>query len=95
MFYKKSILISRPPIDEREILWEKRHYLHDRPEALPKVLLAAHSWDWACLPDLHASLRVWSSLPPIQALQLLLPWYVFVGNYFSIIGFLKRTRNIS
>ncbi|XP_011630891.1 phosphatidylinositol 4-phosphate 3-kinase C2 domain-containing subunit beta isoform X2 [Pogonomyrmex barbatus] len=66
---------SRPPIDEREILWEKRHYLHDRPEALPKVLLAAHSWDWACLPDLHASLRIWSPLPPIQALQLLLPCF--------------------
>ncbi|XP_012279784.1 phosphatidylinositol 4-phosphate 3-kinase C2 domain-containing subunit beta isoform X2 [Orussus abietinus] len=66
---------SRPPVDEREILWEKRHYLHDRPEALPKVLLAAHSWDWACLPDLHASLRVWSPLPPVQALQLLLPCF--------------------
>ncbi|XP_071564109.1 phosphatidylinositol 4-phosphate 3-kinase C2 domain-containing subunit beta isoform X3 [Temnothorax nylanderi] len=66
---------SRPPIDEREILWEKRHYLHDRPEALPKVLLAAHSWDWACLPDLHASLRIWSPLPPVQALQLLLPCF--------------------
>ncbi|XP_011867449.1 PREDICTED: phosphatidylinositol 4-phosphate 3-kinase C2 domain-containing subunit beta isoform X4 [Vollenhovia emeryi] len=66
---------SRPPIDEREILWEKRHYLHNRPEALPKVLLAAHSWDWACLPDLHASLRIWSPLPPVQALQLLLPCF--------------------
>ncbi|XP_020281891.1 phosphatidylinositol 4-phosphate 3-kinase C2 domain-containing subunit beta isoform X3 [Pseudomyrmex gracilis] len=66
---------SRPPIEEREILWEKRHYLHDRPEALPKVLLAAHSWDWACLPDLHASLRVWCPLPPVQALQLLLPCF--------------------
>ncbi|XP_012259521.2 phosphatidylinositol 4-phosphate 3-kinase C2 domain-containing subunit beta isoform X3 [Athalia rosae] len=65
----------RPPLEEREILWEKRHYLHDRPEALPKVLLAAHSWDWACLPDLHASLRVWHSLPPVQALQLLLPCF--------------------
>ncbi|XP_014237353.1 phosphatidylinositol 4-phosphate 3-kinase C2 domain-containing subunit beta isoform X2 [Trichogramma pretiosum] len=66
---------SRPPIEEREILWEKRHYLHEKPEALPKVLLAAHSWDWACLPDLHASLRVWTPLPPVQALQLLLPCF--------------------
>ncbi|XP_046487205.1 phosphatidylinositol 4-phosphate 3-kinase C2 domain-containing subunit beta isoform X2 [Neodiprion pinetum] len=65
----------RPPLEEREILWEKRHYLHDRPEALPKVLLAAHSWDWACLPDLHASLRIWNPLPPVQALQLLLPCF--------------------
>ncbi|XP_076289347.1 phosphatidylinositol-4-phosphate 3-kinase catalytic subunit Pi3K68D isoform X2 [Lasioglossum baleicum] len=66
---------SRPLIEEREILWEKRHYLHEMPEALPKVLLAAHSWDWACLPDLHASLRVWNPLPPVQALQLLLPCF--------------------
>lgn len=78
MFHEIFLVFSRPPIDEREILWEKRHYLHNRPEALPKVLLAAHSWDWACLPDLHASLRVWSSLPPVQALQLLLPWCIFL-----------------
>jgi len=84
MVFFKLTSISRPPIDEREILWEKRHYLHDRPEALPKVLLAAHSWDWACLPDLHASLRIWSPLPPVQALQLLLPWYALLIDYFFI-----------
>jgi len=33
------------PFIEREILWEKRHYLRGVPGALPKVLLAARSWD--------------------------------------------------
>lgn len=61
----------RPEI--REVLWEKRHYLYHIPQALPKVLLAAHSWDYACLPDLHGMLHKWTRLEPIQALQLLLP----------------------
>ncbi|XP_063237766.1 phosphatidylinositol 4-phosphate 3-kinase C2 domain-containing subunit beta [Bacillus rossius redtenbacheri] len=66
---------TRPLVEDREVLWEKRHYLHDRPGALPKVLLAAHSWDWACLRDLHATLHSWSPLPPVGALQLLLPCF--------------------
>lgn len=57
-----------------QVLWEKRHYLYHIPEALPKVLLAAHSWDWASLGNLHAMLYNWTPLPPLQALQLLLPW---------------------
>ncbi|EZA50776.1 Phosphatidylinositol-4-phosphate 3-kinase C2 domain-containing subunit alpha [Ooceraea biroi] len=84
---------SRPPIDEREILWEKRHYLHDRPEALPKILLAAHSWDWACLPDLHASLRVWSPLPPVQALQLLLPCFPDMKVREMAVGWIRELSN--
>ncbi|XP_034937046.1 phosphatidylinositol 4-phosphate 3-kinase C2 domain-containing subunit beta isoform X1 [Chelonus insularis] len=84
---------SRPPIDEREILWEKRHYLHDIPEALPKVLLAAHSWDWACLPDLHASLRVWSPLPPVQALQLLLPCFPDIKVREMAVGWIRELSN--
>ncbi|XP_015112954.1 phosphatidylinositol 4-phosphate 3-kinase C2 domain-containing subunit beta [Diachasma alloeum] len=84
---------SRPPIDEREILWEKRHYLHEIPEALPKVLLAAHSWDWACLPDLHASLRIWSPLPPVQALQLLLPCFPDIKVREMAVGWIKELGN--
>ncbi|XP_051160561.1 phosphatidylinositol 4-phosphate 3-kinase C2 domain-containing subunit beta isoform X2 [Leptopilina boulardi] len=84
---------SRPPVDEREILWEKRHYLHDRPEALPKILLAAHSWDWACLPDLHASLRVWTPLPPVQALQLLLPCFPDMKVREMAISWIRELSN--
>ncbi|XP_054261584.1 phosphatidylinositol 4-phosphate 3-kinase C2 domain-containing subunit beta-like [Macrosteles quadrilineatus] len=66
---------TRPLLEDREILWEKRHYLVSQPQALPKVLLAAHSWDYACLSDLHAMLHTWAPLEPVSALQLLLPCF--------------------
>lgn len=63
-------------VDKREVLWEKRYYLHSAlPHALPKVLHAAHSWDFASLCDLHALVRSWRPLGPLQALELLLPRY--------------------
>lgn len=64
----------RGSVEEREILWEKRHYLHEEPFALAKVLLAAHSWDVSCLPDLHSLVKNWAPLAPADALHLLLPW---------------------
>ncbi|XP_049937857.1 phosphatidylinositol 4-phosphate 3-kinase C2 domain-containing subunit alpha isoform X1 [Schistocerca serialis cubense] len=66
---------TRTPVEEREVLWEKRHYLYSKPKALPKVLLAAHSWDWACLADLHAMIHNWAKMDPLSALQLLLPCF--------------------
>lgn len=68
-------MLYKLPSDIREVLWEKRHYLYNIPEALPKVLLAAHSWEWACLPDLYGMLYSWKPLQPIQALELLLPTF--------------------
>lgn len=62
-------------VDKREVLWEKRHYLQSLPHALPKVLHAAHSWDFASLVDIHAMIKSWKSLTPLQALELLLPRY--------------------
>ncbi|XP_075164138.1 phosphatidylinositol-4-phosphate 3-kinase catalytic subunit Pi3K68D [Haematobia irritans] len=59
----------------REVFWEKRLYLQNIPHALPKVLHAAHSWDYASLMDLHSLLCSWSPLAPLQALELLLPRY--------------------
>ncbi|KAM7355935.1 phosphatidylinositol-4-phosphate 3-kinase catalytic subunit Pi3K68D isoform 2-T2 [Cochliomyia hominivorax] len=61
--------------DKREVFWEKRLYLQNIPHALPKVLHAAHSWDYASLMDLHSLLYSWSALSPLQALELLLPRY--------------------
>ncbi|XP_065090885.1 phosphatidylinositol 4-phosphate 3-kinase C2 domain-containing subunit beta [Ochlerotatus camptorhynchus] len=66
---------SADKLEKREVLWEKRHYLHSLPHALPKILHAAHSWDYACLADLHALLKSWPALTPVQALELLLPRY--------------------
>ncbi|KAH8322857.1 hypothetical protein KR059_009178 [Drosophila kikkawai] len=61
--------------ERREVFWEKRLYLQNYPNALPKVLHAAHSWDYANLIDLHALLHSWAPLSPLQALELLLPRY--------------------
>ncbi|XP_018801021.1 PREDICTED: phosphatidylinositol 4-phosphate 3-kinase C2 domain-containing subunit beta [Bactrocera latifrons] len=61
--------------DKREVFWEKRLYLQSFPYALPKVLHAAHSWDYASLMDLHSLLHSWTPLSPLQALELLLPRY--------------------
>ncbi|XP_076252250.1 phosphatidylinositol-4-phosphate 3-kinase catalytic subunit Pi3K68D isoform X2 [Rhynchophorus ferrugineus] len=68
-------MLYKLPSDVREILWEKRLYLHHMPKALPKVLLAANSWEYMCLADLHGLLRAWKKLEPRQALELLLPVY--------------------
>ena len=61
------------PAADREIVWDKRHYLRSIPGALPKVLLAAHSWEYACLPALYGLLTTWSRPQPMDILQLFLP----------------------
>ena len=49
---------------EREVLWDKRHYLRNIPGALPKVLLAAHSWEYAVLPGLYGLMHSWQRPEP-------------------------------
>ncbi|XP_042231376.1 phosphatidylinositol 4-phosphate 3-kinase C2 domain-containing subunit alpha-like isoform X2 [Homarus americanus] len=66
---------NKGSVEDREILWEKRHYLHEEPFALAKVLLAAHSWDVSCLADLHSLVKNWASPSPADALHLLLPCF--------------------
>ncbi|KAJ1529587.1 hypothetical protein ONE63_006357 [Megalurothrips usitatus] len=66
---------TRPLPEDREVLWEKRHYLHHKPEALAKVILAAHDWDHCSAFQIHALLHSWTPMEPVQALQLLLPCY--------------------
>ena len=63
---------SRPPSD-REKLWDKRHYLRGVPGALPKVLLAARSWDPKSLASLYGLIETWPAPDVIDILQLLLP----------------------
>lgn len=62
-------------VDKREVLWEKRYYLQSLPHALPKILHAAHSWDFASVVDLHALIKSWKPLSPLQTLELFLPRY--------------------
>ncbi|GMT35407.1 hypothetical protein PFISCL1PPCAC_26704, partial [Pristionchus fissidentatus] len=59
--------------DDNELLWQRRHYLSDLPDALNLVLLAVDDWSVAFLPSIYDALDAWAPLPPIQALQLLLP----------------------
>lgn len=61
--------------DEKEWLWEKKYYLHQFPNALPKVLLSAHGWDWACLSDIYSLLKAWAPLSPVESLYLLMPCF--------------------
>ncbi|GAB6033726.1 hypothetical protein CHUAL_013838 [Chamberlinius hualienensis] len=62
-------------VDERETLWQMRHYLYEIPQALPKVLLAAHSWNWSCLSDIYKMLDEWKPMNGVDALELLLPCF--------------------
>ncbi|XP_067655094.1 phosphatidylinositol 4-phosphate 3-kinase C2 domain-containing subunit alpha-like [Haliotis asinina] len=61
--------------EEMEILWTYRTYLHERPELLPRILQAAHSWDWACLADTYALLQSWPPVQAMQSFELLLPQF--------------------
>lgn len=70
----ETTTFTKFPADEREVLWEKRHYLQTYPTALPKVLLSAQFWDFASLSELHRMMENWAPLSPLEALQLLLPW---------------------
>ena len=68
----------RPPRD-KEILWDKRHYLRGVPGALPKVLLAARSWDPRSLSSLYGLVESWPAPDTIDILQLFLP--IFPDTY--------------
>lgn len=59
--------------DEKETLWEKRHYLTQIPDALPLVLASAVGWDWASLTNIYQLLDDWMPLSSVQAIELLLP----------------------
>jgi phosphatidylinositol-4-phosphate 3-kinase len=60
---------------ERELVWDRRHYLGGVAGALPKVLLAAQAWDPASLPSLHRLLAAWPRPATPDILQLLLPTF--------------------
>lgn len=68
-------MLCKIPVKTREVLWEKRYYLIRIPRALTKVLLAALSWEYAKLAELHGMLSSWAPLKPVDAIELLLPTY--------------------
>ena len=73
-FCEQDILaFNRRPPRDKEILWDKRHYLRGVAGALPKVLLAARSWDPKSLSSLYGLIESWPQPDTIDILQLLLP----------------------
>ncbi|PIK56433.1 hypothetical protein BSL78_06677 [Apostichopus japonicus] len=65
--------ISRMEQGDSAFLWAKRHYCHQFRGALPQILGAAPTWDWASLPEIYSLLSSWPPLEPLQAMQLLHP----------------------
>ncbi|CAG0893611.1 unnamed protein product [Cyprideis torosa] len=59
----------------QDVVWDKRRYLYKIPNALPRVLLAAHAWDFASLAEMDALMKSWAEMDPMEALQLLLPCF--------------------
>ncbi|XP_054246589.1 phosphatidylinositol 4-phosphate 3-kinase C2 domain-containing subunit alpha isoform X2 [Indicator indicator] len=57
--------------EDKEFLWEKRHYCHSHTSSLPKILVSAPHWDWASLPEIYSLLQQWPPLSPLAALELL------------------------
>ncbi|XP_077294869.1 phosphatidylinositol-4-phosphate 3-kinase catalytic subunit Pi3K68D [Arctopsyche grandis] len=66
---------QKMPLNCREILWEKRHYLVGIPGALPLVLQASVNWDAIGRWQLMQLLEQWTSPTPYDALHLLLPCF--------------------
>ncbi|XP_077994374.1 phosphatidylinositol 4-phosphate 3-kinase C2 domain-containing subunit beta-like [Glandiceps talaboti] len=67
--------LTRLSETESQLLWSKRHYLHNKPSALPWVLRVAESWDWSSLDDIYCMLDNWVPLAPVDAMQLLHPQF--------------------
>jgi len=88
-------LLSSNPLEpmscgDREQLWDRRHYLYDCTEALPKVLLASHSWEFSSLADIYSMVQQWSQLSPIESMQLLLPSFPDVHIRQMTVKWLKK-----
>uniref|UniRef100_A0A452HTS1 Uncharacterized protein n=1 Tax=Gopherus agassizii TaxID=38772 RepID=A0A452HTS1_9SAUR len=65
---EKIVLLSK---EDKEFLWEKRHYCHGHTHSLPKILASAPHWDWTSLPEIYSLLQQWPPLPPLTAMELL------------------------
>uniref|UniRef100_A0A8B9T1B0 Phosphatidylinositol 4-phosphate 3-kinase C2 domain-containing subunit alpha n=1 Tax=Anas platyrhynchos TaxID=8839 RepID=A0A8B9T1B0_ANAPL len=65
---ERIVLLSK---EDKEFLWEKRHYCHTHTNSLPKILASAPHWDWASLPEIYSLLQQWPPLSPLAALELL------------------------
>ncbi|VDK86356.1 unnamed protein product [Litomosoides sigmodontis] len=79
--------------DEKETLWEKRHYLTHITDALPLVLASAVGWDWASLTNIYQLLDDWMPLSSVQAIELLLPHFPDLTVRSKAISWLKNASS--
>ena len=71
-----NAVIGRDPLaeissGEKELLWDARYFLVDRPESLPKFLRAVQWDDPAQVEETHRLLDVWAPMDPVDSLELL------------------------
>ncbi|XP_028303551.1 LOW QUALITY PROTEIN: phosphatidylinositol 4-phosphate 3-kinase C2 domain-containing subunit beta [Gouania willdenowi] len=57
--------------EDKQLLWEKKSFCQSDCAALPLVLASTPCWEWACLPEVYALLRQWTSPGHLDALGLL------------------------
>uniref|UniRef100_A0A0N4ZB74 Phosphatidylinositol 3-kinase catalytic subunit type 3 n=1 Tax=Parastrongyloides trichosuri TaxID=131310 RepID=A0A0N4ZB74_PARTI len=70
-------------VGEKELVWCRRHYLMEKPEALAIVLRSNVSWDSAHMSQVLPLLQLWKPISPTIALELLMPYFANteVRNY--------------
>ena len=57
--------------DDKEIIWNHRHFILSSPDALPKFLQSVQWADLNQVREMHALLPRWVPLKPVAALELL------------------------
>jgi phosphatidylinositol-4-phosphate 3-kinase len=88
-------LLNRNPLEpmscgEKEQLWDRRYYLTDCSEALPKVLLSSHSWEFSALNQIYSMVDNWTQLSALESIQLLMSSFPDIVLRQKTIKWLKK-----
>lgn len=67
----KKDSLYRPTPDEHEFMWEFRHFLRNKPQALAKLLTGVEWNEPAAVAEAIRTLGHWVPLLPVDALELL------------------------
>ncbi|VDN29642.1 unnamed protein product [Gongylonema pulchrum] len=68
--------------DEKEALWERRHFLTHIPDALPLVLASAVGWDWASLTNIYQLLDDWMPFADLTVREKAVSWLKTASSDF-------------
>ncbi len=88
-------LLNRNPLEpmscgEKEQLWDRRYYLMDCSQALPKVLLSSHSWEFSALSQIYSMVDNWTQLSALESIQLLMSSFPDIFLRQKTIKWLKK-----